>query len=266
MNEVTTIYFTASADAPAEKERWLPVLRAKDYHPDGGGSVTYSANDLDTMVDEYHSRGGSQKAPVVLGKFKDKASPIGTVDDIKRQGDTVLAKLIGLDPKAEQLYDKGVFKKRSVRIERSPEGISLQSVGLIAPQWDGHGWNEDMTPRLDDLHKQQFETSDVTFSDSSHRRMQNIGGIPVDAGSQRLSDLANQRMSSNGITFSEALSQVASENPDLCGVKTIQFGENSVRGKSQKLSDLAKQRARQRQISFGEALSQVANENPELAS
>jgi hypothetical protein len=267
MAKTITIYFDAGDNSAKEKERWLPILQAKDYTQEGHDGA-YSLSDLDTLVDEYQSRADLRKAPVVLGQFKEGAPAIGTVADLKRQGNAVLARISNLDTKAEQLFDRGVFKKRSVRMERSPDGLSLLSVGLIVPQWNGQLQHvvDDMTPALDDLHKQEFGAEQIIFAES--RR------VPIDANSQRLSDLAKQRASAEGITFSEALSQVASENPVLCTVRTVQFSESAARSNpqshiripidanSQRLSDLAKQRASAEGITFSEALSQVASENP----
>jgi hypothetical protein len=84
--------------------------------------------------------------------------------------------------------------------------------------------------------------------------------------SGRLSELATQRAREDKtLSFGEALSQVAAENPRLTlpdGV--ISFEEEAPKSNGQKLTDLANKRMRQHHVSFGEALSAVAAEHPEL--
>lgn len=87
--------------------------------------------------------------------------------------------------------------------------------------------------------------------------------------SERLNELAKERQRGNRISFGEALSQVAAENPNLAlPGTTIDFEERGTAAhidqNGAKLTALAKKRQREDKISFGEALSQVAAENPEL--
>lgn len=151
-------------------------MRAKDYAKDGAliggqGDGTFTSSDLDSIVADYKNRTQqkSTQAPIVIGRPVDEGEKVGVIGDIKRSGDTVLAQLVDLDPKAALLYDKGVFSKRGVQIERSPDGIALRSVGLIAPQWNGQQqtWVDDKTPKLDELYNTQFGTQNLQFSERS---------------------------------------------------------------------------------------------------
>jgi len=87
-----------------------------------------------------------------------------------------------------------------------------------------------------------------------------------ESNSEKLSDLAKKRQREDRVSFGEALSQVASENPELTAPgTTIDFGERRPESNGEQLTRLAKERQRaDRRISFGEALAEVARERPEL--
>jgi hypothetical protein len=87
-----------------------------------------------------------------------------------------------------------------------------------------------------------------------------------------LTTLAKERAKQESISFGEALTQVAIEQPALT-VSCMEFREATTLGRTfrkaydrngERLTALAKQRAGQSSISFGEALGQVAAEHPEL--
>lgn len=254
----------AGSESSQLEGKWLDVLRVGDYGADG----KVAPQDLDDLVSEYQGR-ATNKAPVVLGRVKDAAPPVGTVDEIRRSGDVLQAKIGKVDPRVDQLYSKGVFKKRSAGFERSPKGIALKGVGLVAPQWNGQQGREDgeITPSLDDLEKQTFGTQSVVFGEPQ-RSTSNTGRVRVDPDSVRISDAAKKLASKKSITFSEALSQVTA----IESSSTSQPGERprgsrfaiSADPNSVQLAEIAKQRAKDESITFSEALSQVARERPEL--
>ncbi len=109
----------------------------------------------------------------------------------------------------------------------------------------------------------------MEFSDSmeAHRR-----GRLVDGNSVELNRLARERQQSSSITFGEALSQVAAEQPALTlpgKPVTMEFSDSSgprlsVNDRSVRLHELAKERAAAKNIPYGEALVQVEKENPDL--
>lgn len=241
---------------------WTNVLRTGSFGTDGD----ITSNDLDDMVNEYQAR-ATNKAPVVLGRpSKTDRSPVGTVDEIRRKGDTLQAKLTNLDPRVEQLHGKGVFKKRSVMIGHNPKGAWLDAVGLVAPQWHGQHQrlDDELTPSLDDLYKQTFGTQSVIFGEPQHL-VSNTGRIRVDPNSVRLSEAARKLTSEKSITFCEALSRVSTIEMSDGAWPTgkprwaVPADPNSAR-----LSKLAKQRASEKSITFSEALNEVAEEQPGL--
>jgi len=110
----------------------------------------------------------------------------------------------------------------------------------------------------------------ISFGDadgprSNRQRLGDGETFRFQTNSEALSELAKQRQREDKISFGEALSACAAENPHLTlpdGV--ISFKEEAPRSNSQQLSDLATKRAREDKITFGEALSRVAAEFPLL--
>ena len=255
----------AVSDGSPLEGQWINVLQTASYGEDGH----IKPKDLDDLVSEYQARGTNGKAPVVLGRAKADGAPIGTVDEIRREGDVLQAKVSKIDPRVDQLYSKGVFKKRSAMIERSPKGVALSAVGLVVPQWNSQRGREDdeMTPSLDELHAQTFGTQSVVFSDS-RILLSNTGRLRVDPESARLSESAKRLASEKSITFAEALGQVAaiesSTTAQRSGRPQSVPGSLPADPNSARLSELAKQRAREKSITFSEALTQVVKEQPEL--
>jgi hypothetical protein len=160
MNRLT-VTMADSANAGGLDGQWADILEAGTH--DG---EAYTPDDLDGMVDDYQRRGDSGKAPVALGAASQtNASPVGKVDALRRKGNTLQAKFTGIDPRVEQLHARGVLPKKSIQLKRSPDGVSLQRVGLIHPVFRGR-WRDDETPSLDELMKQNMGDKEHIFSES----------------------------------------------------------------------------------------------------
>ena len=163
-NSAQRIFDDASTDGL--DGQWADILRAGTY--DG---ENYTPDDLDSMVTEYQRRGDGDKSPVALGLPPSKSNPgtdqpVGRIDALRKAGNSVQAKFSGIDPRVEQLHGRGKFPKKSVLLKRSPEGISLQRVGLISPIWEGMNKRDDATPSVDKLMQQTFGTKEHTFQES----------------------------------------------------------------------------------------------------
>lgn len=158
--------------------RWMPIL---DTHlaGDAGVADSVSPEDLDGLIDEYQNRDEDAKAPVVLGlPSEGNAEPVGKIDAVKRIGPVLHGKFKGVDPRAEFLHTRGVFPKKAVQIRRSPDGISLQKVGLIRPSVVAGGLRNEGTPSLDDLMAQNAGDKELVLSE---RRSPTRGSSPATA-------------------------------------------------------------------------------------
>jgi hypothetical protein len=256
-----------SAAADGIDGQWSEIMRAGTV--DG---QTYTPDDLDGMVREYGTRDDAAKAPVAVGMPSQKAAPVGKIDALRRVGNSLQAKFANVDPNAEYLYGRGFFPKKSVQVKRSPQGLSLQRVGLLHPTYDQY-WRVDQTPSLDELMKQETGMKDHVFSQNSTRPRNGIQTF-------------EQSMQDEGIDLSDACSSCAaiaklknrgywSERLDRYGIPLI-FKEvdgtplvaqlttmlvglaDKCDPTSTMLAERAKYFARSRGLSFGEALSQVS--------
>lgn len=140
------------------------------------------------------------------------------------------------DPNSVKLNDLAVARQHEQHISFAE---ALTAVAAAHPELT--------VPSRDHLVEQQGET------------------FRFQTNSESLAELAEERARRDEISFGEALSQVAAENPRLTlpdGV--ISLTEEAPKSNGQKLTDLAYDRAREDHVSFGEALSAVAAEHPEL--
>lgn len=146
--------------------QWAEILRTGKF--DG---ENYTPEDLDSLVSEYRKRKDGEKSPLALGLPPSASNPvadepIGRIDGLRRVGNSIEAKCANVDPRVEQLYARGVFPKKSVQLKRSPEGLSLQRVGLISPVWKGQYQTDEATPSLDELMQKSFGSKAHTFQES----------------------------------------------------------------------------------------------------
>lgn len=155
-----TVTMADSAKAGALEGQWADILEAGTH--DG---EAYTPGNLDGMIDEYERRGDADKAPVALGLASQaNSSPVGKVEALRRKGNFLQAKFVGIDPHVEQLHGRGVFPKKSVQLKRSPDGISLQRVGLVHPVYRGR-WRDNETPSLNELMNQNMGDKEHVFSE-----------------------------------------------------------------------------------------------------
>jgi len=201
-------------------DQWIELFRAGNY----GDKGEYSERDLDQIVANYNP--SFHEAPVVIGHPANDLPAWGWVDSLKRVGGTLLGKLKQVQPAFEEMVQQGLFKKRSIGLYHTDKGLALRHVGFLGAQPPeikgltdvrfsaGNGVEIEIAASMNEPRKQAFGTQSVLFNDSGFL-MTNTGRIRVSANSVRLSELAKQRASKMSITFSEALDQVAKEQPEL---------------------------------------------------
>jgi hypothetical protein len=256
--------------AAGVESNWIPLCKAG---PAGDREIT--KDDLDSII------GNFKKVPVVFGRPSKNGPVVAQLDAVKRDGDTLHAKLSGVDPRIKRLMDGGMLKKKVMQIQGHgmPEGPSITGVGLVQRQHGAHGvWTEcpeteaGLNALCGNSGKLTAEAdlsapgTQVSFAEEVRPKKL------IDVNGNSLTALAKERAKQESISFGEALTQVAIEQPELT-VSRMDFREQTTSHPTfrkaydrngERLSTLAKERAKQESISFGEALSQVANERPEL--
>jgi predicted transcriptional regulator len=262
--------------------QWIEIFHAGSYGQQG----SYTEHDLDRVVSNYDP--SFHEAPVVIGTPKDGSPAWAWVAQLKREGTALLGRLTQVQPAFEQMLKQGQFPKRSIAFYRTVNGPSLRHIGFLGAR----------PPALEGLPGVAFSSStqraieiefEGPFADREAlfmEKQQSSRHFLVNHNSAQLSELAKRRQREKNITFSEALTQVAGEWPELTrpgndvtilefsdgdgnsflctfGEPTAQSG-GSVAERAAKLHELAKDRASKKRISYGEALGQVYKENSHL--
>ena len=154
--------------APSLTDGWIDILRADD---DADPQLiargdAFTSSDLDKIASDYQGKGESQKAPLSLGFPDEHKDTYGVVDALQRKGDTLQARFSKVNPDLDHVYGRGVFTKKVASIKRTPDGISLERVGLLNPSgnapWSGRG-----TPPLDKMMNNLTSSRDHLFAESS---------------------------------------------------------------------------------------------------
>jgi hypothetical protein len=244
----------------------IPELTPDDTDP--------AIEDLDKIVDEYSTREDEKKAPVVLGSLAQGSQgvrePVGRIDEVRRKGNSLEGKFGAVDPRVDYLQGRGAFPKKSVRIMRTQDGVSLDSVGLIRPTVISGVLRNDQTPSLDELMKQHTGVQESAFGEQFLRHPDYSGGyIEICTSAPEL----RQQVAANAISelkkrgrwstrcdraglpalFAE-VAGTPSFNPvvDLIGSLVDQCDPSG-----ELLSECAKYYARQNGITFSEALDAI---------
>ena len=106
---------------------WMEVFKAGDYGPKG----KYDAQLLDQAVRNYNP--ALHEAPLVIGHPEHDKPAFGWVAGLRREGNTLLAKVHQVQPAFNDLVQSGAFKKRSVAFYQNLEGkgLYLRHVGFL---------------------------------------------------------------------------------------------------------------------------------------
>jgi hypothetical protein len=147
---------------PQLGNQWAEILSAGTH--DG---ETYTPADFDQMVLEYQKRTDGQKAPVGLGTpSEQRKEAVGKIDALRRVGNSLEGRFADIDPRVERLHGRGFFPKKSIQLKRSPEGVSLQRVGLIHPTYCNGSLTDSSTPSLDELIAQTEGSKEYSFEET----------------------------------------------------------------------------------------------------
>ena len=107
---------------------WIEVFRAGTHTDSKGSTVTFSEGDLDQMVANV-SLGAP---PAVLGHPKDHDPAYAWAREVRRDGDTLLAKFSDINPAFAAGVDSGAYRNRSIAVYRDKDhGWRLQHVGWL---------------------------------------------------------------------------------------------------------------------------------------
>ena len=142
---------------------WIAILKTGSFRDSGGKEHNFTAARLDELVEKYDP--SFHEAPEVIGHPKTNAPAFGWVKGLKREGNILFYEPKDRVAEFQEMLDKKMFKKRSVRIN--------PKVGLVHVGWLGA-----QPPAVKGLPDVAFAEGDdsVTF-EFSDKRMPVIGSV-----------------------------------------------------------------------------------------
>lgn len=219
--------------------QWLEIFHTGDF----GDRGSFNESDLDQIVRNFDP--SFHEPPAVIGHPTHDAPAYGWVDGLKRRGGVLLGKLKQVDPSFEKMVKAGQFKKRSIALYKTANGLMLRHIGFLGAQ----------PPSVKDLANATFSEDRIDFTtlafeeSESHSgtavarlkdggywmpdfdrfnfpaifaELENSPALPIferflerlqddcgfDPGSARLSQRARNFMRFHGVSFDEALDQI----------------------------------------------------------
>lgn len=106
--------------------KWFEIFKSGTHVDSAGKEHTYSDADLDTIAANYNPQ--HNEAPLVIGHPKTNEPAYGWVGEVKRFGSSLFAKAKSIVPEFEQSIKDGLFKKRSIALNKD---MSLRHVGFL---------------------------------------------------------------------------------------------------------------------------------------
>lgn len=183
---------------------WIEVLKSGTHIASDGQKKTFSISDLDRIIESYDP--AFHEAPVVIGHPKDNEPAYGWVEALKRQGNTLMAKLKDLVPEFVQAVRQGMFKKRSISLYPN---LMLRHVGFLGA----------VPPAVKGLAPVAFRDSGPDYLTIELTEEEPSAGI-------RMAGLTKAIMEERGIAYGLAFYEAQKLDPDLAREYQSELFEN----------------------------------------
>ena len=155
-------------------KKWFEVFKIGKHVDSSGREHSYTNADLDNIAKKYNEQRAEKKhdAPITIGHPKDNKPAYGWVKELKRVGSNLFAYLDGVIPEFEEMFTKGMFKKKSISLY--PDGLlrHIAFLGAVPPAVKG--------------------LSDVPFSESDNLTTFDFDEVPISLNGKEL--VMNQEM------------------------------------------------------------------------
>jgi len=122
-----------------QQEIWQEVFKAGKHTDANGNEREWSSEDIDTIIAKYNNQNpdGRHDAPVVIGHPVNNSPAYAWVEELKRDGETLLAKFAQIDPQFEDLIKEGRYKKVSIALYPDMMLRHIGFLGAIPPAVKG---------------------------------------------------------------------------------------------------------------------------------
>jgi hypothetical protein len=115
---------------------WIEIFRAGKQTDMSGHTEEFTTKELDEIVETYDAK--THEAPVVIGHPKTDDPAWGWAEELRRDGDVLMAKLKDVSPAFDEAVKKGRYKKRSVSlyspdnpVNPHPGKFALKHIGFL---------------------------------------------------------------------------------------------------------------------------------------
>jgi hypothetical protein len=258
-------------------DQWIQVFRTGKHTDSEGKEKEWTGEDLDRIVAKYDPL--VSEAPVVIGHPKDNAPAFGWVEDLKREGKILYAKLKDLVPEFVDMVRRGLFKKRSISLHPDLTIRHIGFLGAMPPAIKG----------LEDIHFMGREEITINFSEDIEGFTNLQKGETIMSNSKtrnperelqrRINEVLRNpplvdkhgRRFSEGMTYSQALTYVQEEDPDLAREYAESVHppndsrqETSVAAGNKIVEFVEEKMKKDKTLTYSEALVKVQFENPNL--
>jgi hypothetical protein len=155
-----------------QPEIWKEVFKAGVHTDANGNERDWTHEDLDSIIEKYNNQLPDDKheALVVIGHPVNNSPAYAWVEELKRDGETLLAKFTQIDPQFEDLIKEGRFKKVSIALYPDMMLRHVGFLGAIPPAVKGlkdSQFNEDKLFISFDLDKNAEKILSDSYANAS---------------------------------------------------------------------------------------------------
>lgn len=145
------------------------IFRTGSHTSNNGVTKSYSLSDLNFIAESYNPQ--VLEAPIVIGHPKSNAPAYGWIQSLKVVGDRLIAKAKDIVPEFLDAVKKGLFKKRSIALDKDGKLLHVGFLGAAIPAVQGLA---DIQFSEDDTNESfEFNNENDTQSDSNNSLVPN---------------------------------------------------------------------------------------------
>ena len=131
--------FSYLIKAGNRKERpfmeWCEIFRTGEHTDSSGKKRRWTREDLERMVSTYDPENGIE-APIVID-HQETGPAYGWVEELKVEGDRLLARFRQVEPTFRKMVNDGLFKKRSICVTKDGRLEHVAFLGALPPAVEG---------------------------------------------------------------------------------------------------------------------------------